>query len=374
MKNTDANNKKRIVAISDKAEWNNAEFLKDCCLVPYLLYKNHNCEVTFVGAKFEEWPYLETHLKGVKADVLPHGTPEEKQLYILNHALNIDCLILRGAYEQNFALALLYKEHNPNGKIYLGLDANSYWMDFLEWNHPVFRAFMDACDVIGTSCTAVQMHLNEKWPWKVEHFPNGCYDFEKQDVMPDFSKKENHLLTVSRLGTPAKANHIMLEAFALIADQIPDWKFYLVGPVADEFQPFIQSYYERFPELQERVIFTGPVFDKPKLKEIYLKSKIFVLSSTSEGGTPNVIGEALGGGCVIATTKIDAWAEAINYGKCGLACNKKDIEGLSNILLELCVDTELQHKSEEAYRYSQKEMNLEKIVARLYLAIFGEES
>lgn len=372
MKNTDANNKKRIVAISDKPEWNNAEFLKDCCLVPYLLYKNHNCDVTFVGAKFEEWPYLETHLKGVKADVLPHGTPEEKQLYILKHASDIDCLILRGAYEQNFELAVLYKKHNPTGKIYLGLDANSYWMDFLDWNQPAFREFMDACDVIGTSCTAVQMHLNEKWPWKIEHFPNGGYDFEKQGIVPDFSTKENRLLTVSRIGIPAKANHIMLEAFALIADKIPDWKFYLVGNIADEFHSFIDSYFERFPELQDRVIFTGLVSDKSMLKDIYLKSKIFVLSSISEGGTPNVIGEALSAGCAIATTKIDAWEEAINYGKCGLACNKNDIEGLSKILLELCHDAELHTKSEEAYRYSQKEMNLEKIVARLYLTIFGE--
>ena len=374
MNTLNTNKKKRIVAISDKPEWNNAEFLKDCCLVPYLLYKNHNCEVTFVGAKFEEWPYLETHLKGVKADVLLQGTPEEKQQYIINHALDIDCLILRGAYEQNFALSVLYKKHNPYGKIYLGLDANSYWMDYLDWTQPDFYAFMDACDVIGTSSTAVQMHLNEKWPWKVEHFPNGTYSFDTNEIIPDFSQKENRLLTVSRIGIPPKANHIMLEAFALIADQVPDWKFYLVGPVADEFHSFIESYYKRFPKLQDRVIFIGPVFDKQKLKTIYFKSKIFVLSSTSEGGTPNVIGEALSGACVIATTKIDAWEEAINYGKCGLACEKNDIVGLSKILLELCHDAQLQHKSEEAYRYSQKEMNLEKIVARLYLTIFGEES
>lgn len=165
----------------------------------------------------------------------------------------------------------------------------------------------------------------------------------------------------------------MLEAFALIASQIPDWKFYLVGSIEDDFYSYIYSYFERYPQLQEQVIFTGPISDKSKLKSMYLKSKIFTLSSIVEGGTPNVIGEALGSGCVIATTKFDAWEQAINYGKCGMACDINDVNGLATILLNLCFDDELSKKSKEAFLYTQNEMNLEKIAARLYLTLFGEE-
>lgn len=364
---------KKVIAFNDKECWYNVEFMKDCGLVPYLLHKNHNCEVTFVGSQTEEWTYLETHLKGAKCEILPHGTPDERAQYLLDHALDIDCLILRGPYPINFPLAPLYKKLNPNGKIYVGLDANSAWMDRILWDDPNLVEFMESCDIIGTSCTAMSTHLNQKWPWKIEHLPNGYYDFDIAQTIPDFNQKENYILTVARIGIFEKANHVMLNAFALIAKQIPDWKFYLVGSIADSFHPFINSYFEHFPELKERVIFSGRIDDKKLLKEIYLKSKIFCLSSVSEGGAPNVIGEALRAGCVIATTKIDAWEEVIDYGRCGLACDKNDVLGLAQNLLSLCNDVNLQTKSEAAYTYSQNEMNLEKIVARLYLMLFGEE-
>lgn len=373
MKTNELKPRKKVVAMAPHDRgWSNVEYLKDCGLIPYLLYKNHNCDVTFVGAQNEEWPYLDTYLKGVKAEILSPGTVPAKIAYIRQFAKDIDCLILRGPYSDNIPVATLYKELNPNGKIYDGLDANSWWMDQIPHQSPHFTAFMDACDVIATSCTAMQKHLNEKWSWKIEHIPNGSYNFEVPDIVPSFSQKENRILTVSRLGTTQKANPIMLEAFALIADKIPSWNFYLVGCIEVEFEPYIDSYFKRFPRLKNRVFFTGPIPNKTELTDMYLKSKIFALSSVLEGGTPNVIGEALSRGCVIATTKIDAWEEAINYGKCGLACDINDIVGFAKILLTLCQDKDLATKSKEAYLHSQHTLNMEKAVARLYLMLFGE--
>ncbi len=370
------NNTKRktVVAMAPyNRGWSNVEFLKDCGLIPYLLYKNHNCDVTFVGAKNEEWPYLDQYLQGVKTDILPTGTEIEKLQYIQEHAKNIDCLILRGFYNANFGIAKLYKELNPNGKIYDGLDANSPWMDRIMWSHPVISSFMKCCDVLATSCTATQMYLNEKWPWKIEHIQNGYYSFDSQNKFPSYSNKENIILTVSRIGSPQKANHIMLEAFAMVAEQIPDWSFYLVGSIAPDFQSYIEHYFERFPSLKERIVFTGPISDKACLKEMYLKSKIFALSSVLEGGTPNVIAEALSSGCVIATTQIDAWEEATNFGRCGKTCPINDPLAFSKMLLGLCNDPDLEHKSIEAYNHCVSHFDMEKIVARLYLMLFGDE-
>lgn len=374
MENTNLTHKKKIVAMApyDRG-WSNVEFLKDCGLIPYLLYKNHNCDVTFVGAKREEWPYLEQHLKGVKTDILPTGTVDEKLAYIREHAKTIDCLILRGAYETNFAIAILYKQLNPNGKIYVGLDANSHWMDRIPWFQEDFVNFMNSCDVIATSCTAMQMHLNEKWPWVIEHIPNGYYDIYQQNIVPDFSTKENSILTVARIGTAQKSNHIMLEGFAYIAKLIPDWHFYLVGSIEPDFNMYIEEYFKYFPDLKSRVHFTGPIHDKEKLKDMYLKAKVFALSSIMEGGTPNVIGEALSSGCAVVTTKVDAWEDAINHGKCGVACPMNDSEAFARSLYQLCSDPALEEKNRAAYNYALEHFDMEKIVARLYLMLFGEE-
>lgn len=63
MKKSNLKTPKNIVALApyDRG-WSNVEFLKDCGLIPYLLYKNHNCNVTFVGAQKEDWPYLDQYL------------------------------------------------------------------------------------------------------------------------------------------------------------------------------------------------------------------------------------------------------------------------------------------------------------------------
>jgi len=42
---------KRIAVLPDKREWLKVELVKDCGLIPYLLYKNHNYNVSLVGAR-----------------------------------------------------------------------------------------------------------------------------------------------------------------------------------------------------------------------------------------------------------------------------------------------------------------------------------
>ena len=129
--------KKRVVAMAPyERPWSNVELVKDCGLIPYLLYKNHNCDVSMVGAKGGEYPYLEEYLQGVKMELLADGKKESKLAYISEHASEIDALLLRGCYPYNFPVARLYKEMNPEGKIYVGLDCHkenirkeSGWLD-----------------------------------------------------------------------------------------------------------------------------------------------------------------------------------------------------------------------------------------------------
>lgn len=152
----------RVVAMAPyERPWSNVELIKDCGLIPYLLYKNHGCDVSMVGAKGGEYPYAEL-VKGMKLKFLENGNVATKHKYIYENGKDIDCLILRGCYPSNFGVAKIYKMVNPNGKIYVGLDANSHWMDRILWYQPDFVDFMDHCDVIATSCTAMQKHLNEK--------------------------------------------------------------------------------------------------------------------------------------------------------------------------------------------------------------------
>lgn len=362
---------KTCVALPWREGWTNVELTKDCGLIPYLLYKNHDMDVTMTGTDKGPYPYLDAYVKGLHMHFLTSGSLEEKLQYIEQHGKEIDLLLLRGAYDINIDIAQRYKKVNPAGKIYVGLDANSHWMDRILWHRPDFMAFLDCCDVIATSCRAMQKHLNEKWPWKIEYIPNGYYNYDIPRKAPVFENKQNVILTVSRIGTEQKATPVLLEAFARIAEQVPDWKLKLVGPIEPSFQSEINKFFTTYPHLASRVEFTGPIQDKNKLYEEYLNAKIFALPSLFEGGTPNVVSEALTAGCVMAVTKFDAWEDAVDNGNCGMASELEDTAGFSRILLALCQHPELNRLSQNAYHYAQRNFDMPRIVAKLYEMLFG---
>lgn len=364
---------KKIVAIAPHERGGtNIELIKDCGLIPYLLYKNHGHSVTMVGAEEGPYPYLE-YIKGVKMEFLPGSSISEKVRYITDNAGEIDALLIRGCHSANFPVVETYKQANPDGRIYAGLDANSAWMDRIKWDDSEFMKFMDSCDVIATSCLSMQKFLNEKWPWKIEHIPNGWYDFSHQQKEPVFENKKNIILTVGRLGTEQKATEVLLEAFAKITDKIPDWELRLAGGVEESFGAYIKEYFNRFPDLSGKVRFVGMITDRDRILMEYQDAKIFAMSSKVEGGTPNVIAEALHAGCVMAVTRFDAYEEATDYGRCGLSVEKGDADGLAEILYRLCMEKNLKQFSEHAYQYSRRHFDMENITAKVNEMLFGEE-
>lgn len=363
---------KRIIALAPyERGWSNAELVKDCGVIPYLLHKKYGYDVSMVGAPGSDYTNL-SYIPGVKLEFLPDGTVKSKTEYIQKEAGNIDCLVLRGVYPDYIPVVDAYKKYNPIGKVFLPLDANSLYMDRIQWTDPNFQRFMGKCDVISAAGAAMQKHLNEKWPWVIERIPNGFYLFSGEDRAVDFGKKENIILTVGRLGTEQKATQVLLEAFAGIAVQIPDWKLHLAGSVEKSFEEYLNTFWERFPGLKERICFLGQITERDALYEEYFKSKIFALTSTWEG-FPNVIPEALYAGNVIAMTKIDEYEEATWYGRCGMAAEIGDVAGFQEILLRLCRDSNLEEMSSCAGVYARERYDMERIVEKLHDLLFGED-
>lgn len=370
------NNSKKIVAIfAGEGGISNVVLLKDCGLVPYFMYKNYNADAAILTTNSDNYTYLETYVKGLKLHFLENGTCEEKKNYIKSNFSEIDCLLFQGPYNENLYLGCLYKQLKPEGKIYMALDANSAWMDRIDFYNDSFRRFMENCDVIATSCRAMQKHLNEKWPWKIEYISNGYinyYEYHNQNFTFDFNKKENVIITVGRNGTDQKRTDILLEAFALIADKIPDWELKIIGSVEQEFEEFIENYCIKYPEIGSRVHFRGHITDKITLFNEYAKSKIFALSSDVEGGTPNVIAEALFNGNAIAIRSIvDSYDEAVCGGKCGMAAMDDSTQAYADVLAELCLDDDLEEKCRYAHEYAKRNFDMSKNVDRIYEMLFG---
>ena len=351
----------------------NAQLLKDCGMIPYFLHKNYNMDAYMLTSRREEYTYIDTYVKGLKLEYLENGSMEEKVDFIIKNGKTIDLLILFGGFENFAVLAFNYKKVNPEGKIYLALDANSSWMDRIDFSTGLYTEFMNSCDIIATSCRAMARHLNEKWPWKIEYISNGYFNYYEKEHEINFKEKDNTILTVGRLGTAQKRTEVLLEAFALISEKVPDWNLKLIGSIDKNFEGYIEKYYSRYPHLKSRVIFTGTITDKLELFAEYNSSKIFALPSSFEGGTPNVISEALYNGNVVAATKFDACDDAIDGGKCGKASEIDDVRGFAEILLDLCLDEHLEEKCLYAHDYAKRNFNMSKNVDRLYEMLFRGE-
>lgn len=356
--------------------WKDVELTKDCGVVPYLFHKIYGYQSVMVTTRDERetYPSLSKRVPGLQIDYLNSDNNFRKSqiIYLKENYLKIDILILRGPYPSYYGFLQLYRELRPDGKVYIALDANSTWMDRIDWQATEFQLFLNQCDVIATSSRVMQEYLSVKWPFKIEYIPNGFYNFENVDLQVDFAKKKDTILTVGRIGTEQKNNELLLEAFAIVADQLPTWNVKLIGSIESKFEEYLKKYFIRFPALKKRIIIVGELKSKVDLMREYQQAKIFTLTSKIEGGTPNVVAESLFGGCYQILTNFDAAAEATDGGKCGvIAKNKVD---LAKKMVKICNDKQcLLNGQKAALELAKRDFDFNQIIQRLHFLLFLEE-
>jgi len=66
--------------------------VKDCGVIPYLLYKNHDCDSYMVGIKGSDIYSNAQYVKGLKMEFFQDKDFRTKAEWIAREALNIDCL------------------------------------------------------------------------------------------------------------------------------------------------------------------------------------------------------------------------------------------------------------------------------------------
>lgn len=370
------NGKRGAFTIRSTDTWYKHDIIKDCGLIPYLLQKNHGFQSVMVGYNIgkDVIEYANKYTPGMKFDSLQADDIQSRINYIINHAAEMDLFILYGSFPAYIPLVEVYKKVRPDGKIYLATDMNIAWADRTPHDSPEYKKFLESCDVIAASCRATQKYLSAKWSVPVNLIRNPWYNFDDISFDNLFERKENIIMTSGRIGAFDKTNHIFTEAFAKVANKLPNWKIRLVGAIDEKFKPYIKDYFKRFPKLKDRVIFVGLLEDKAKLMEEYKRAKIFCLTSPKEGGTPNVTGEALYSGDFIITSAIDGRNDMTDFGKCGKVFPVGDIDALAKTFLEVCNDENLLLQGgRHATEYAREQFDANHVVARLYYLLYGGE-
>ena len=365
-------------AVQGYRRWANVELMKDKGLAGYTLAREIGAKaVMYYGTRPSDYP----NLADIPEMLLLYsndkaGNAEAYKKHLLESYSDMDVLILHGMYNETMGYLDAYRKLRPDGKVFCGLDMNSFWMRNIDWGSSSVREFSDQCDVIATSCRALRDALNRNpaVSFPCYWLPNGLFSLPGRKTLADPQRKENIILTVGRVGSAQKNNAELLVAFARVSDRLAGWKLHLVGSIEPEFKPLIEEFFKQRPDLKERVVFRGAIADKDALFKEYEKAKIFALTSKSEGGTPNVYAEALFHGCMFVTSDIDAADEITNFGDLGIKYKLGDIDVLSAALVELCKNADkraFQNHIPKALAYANKYYDWNRNAKKLAYMLFA---
>ncbi|MEE0489275.1 glycosyltransferase [Methanosphaera stadtmanae] len=297
---------------------------KDVGMIPYILAKYYNCTITTYNN--DNYTYIDTILKNnnLKINYLNNTKNEKKDVmeYIKKNAKNIDIIqFYHLRYNVLPWYVLIYKLYNPHGKIYLKLDANNDYIDFLVKRKgilPMIRRFLVKILFKFINVISIETRRNYNTlktsniisPKKLLYLPNGIM---KNNT--NINNKEKIILYVGYIEKKNKSIDMLLQVITTI--NLEEWRLVLIGRVMDDMKEFINNLFENKPELKDKIILKGYISDKNLLSQEYAKSSIYCCTSKKESFGISTLEAAYHGNYIISTN-VGGSPDIINktsYGK-----------------------------------------------------------
>ena len=193
-----------------------------------------------------------------------------------------------------------------------------------------------------------QKYFNHAVQSRSKVIPNPV--FVKADDFPEVKERRKVIVTVGRLH-PQKNHKLLIDAFALIADQIPDYtlEIYGDGELKDELQKQIDNL-----KLTKRVFLKGT---SKEIHKLIYDASLFVLSSNYEG-LPNTLLEAMALGIPSISTdcRPGGAREIIDNNVNGIIVPVEDKQKLASEIIKILNDYKMQvvfseNAKESVFRY-----------------------
>lgn len=191
--------------------------------------------------------------------------------------------------------------------------------------------------------------------------PNAIPQYETTAAL-DKPKKEYKIIDVARLEPRQKRQHLLIEAFALLADEFPSWVVELWG-VESRRQKTGMSYTQQLRKLIDEKHLEQRVFLKGSTSNVlavYQNSDIFGFPSSFEGFSL-ALGEAMSAGLpAIGMQKCAGVNEVIIDGKTGFLV-EDSVEALAERLRKLMGNQELRTCMGKAAHLEMKQYSSEAV-------------
>ena len=350
--------------------------MKDPGMIPWVLSKFDNYEITIPIWSSRKYPTWKKYFPNAEFPVIEWSESKKKQRlrmtkWIYENGSRIDILHTYFWDRGTWLYIVAYKKSNPHGLIYVHLDSNGeQWINKKGLRNVLKTLVMKHIftpEYLSDVLFGLQNRINArklagKWPFtNLIYVPNGFTWAEDLPYAP-FKDRKDIILTVARNGTPPKRTDILMKGFANVAKEFPGWRLVLAGTVEQKFKPFIDSYFEKYPELKERILFIGPITDRREIQRLYASCKIFALPSAWEGfGLVTV--EAMSQGCYVVESDIPANRDITCNGQYGSLHKCLDEEDFTKKLRDALNNPQkIARVSEEAYYYVNENYRWEQVL------------
>lgn len=360
--------KVRFVTLYPKCH--NPGLMKDVGQIPNILgnrYENIDAKLVSCIVNLEDDNIkLLTGMKVEKISFTFNNDLITGLVYIWKNAKNVDWFNFYHGGRKVYYWTKLYKYLNPNGKVYLKMDLSYEGCKKYSGSKKelkIFNKTAKAVDIISVESEVIRNLVKDFSDADVKLISNGYYDADDLKIKT-VSDRKKEFITVGRLGTPPKATDLLLEAFYRSSNQ-HDWNLRLVGPVEEDFVEYKNSFFAKHPEMKERVIFEGSVFEKKKLYGLYNSARIFILPSRWEG-FPLVGPEAAHCGCrMVLTDIIPPIKELTDNQRYGISIKTNDVEAIEKAIVEETQRVLDENEPLMLSEYAKKELSWDGICQKL---------
>lgn len=202
----------------------------------------------------------------------------------------------------------------------------------------VLNNINNADEVWAVSQGTIQSLRTIGYDGDVRIMPNGT-DFPRGKAAPDriheidrMYQTENDPLVFLYCGRMMwyKNIKIILDALKTVSDAGISFKAFMVGDGPD--RPSIEEYANRL-KLADRVIFTGSVYDREKVRAFFSRANLFLFPSTYDT-SGLVVKEAAACGCASALIKGSCASEGVEDGVSGLLCEEETAESFARSVID----------------------------------------
>lgn len=297
---------------------------KDVGMIPYTLSDKYESTVTTYNN--DEYSYLNTVLKSehFTIDYIENTGNEKRDVikYLKIYSSNIDILQL---YHLRYNLlpyyVFYYRLHNKNGKIFLKLDANNEFIDFLIKRQgflPSLRRlyvkflfmFIDLVSIETIRNYEVLKDSKLIKENKLIHLPNGVLESHE-----NIELKEKIILYVGYVEKKNKSVDMLLNAVKDV--DLKEWKVIVIGEILEDMKEFLEEYFLENPDLKDKIILKGYISDKKALNKEYAKSSIYCCTSKKESFGISTLEAAYHGNYIISTN-VGGSPDILNESKYGI--------------------------------------------------------